>query len=372
MADCCYIHIPFCSGKCKYCTFVSFNKPELITGYIFSLLKEIDSNYKGEKLKTLYLGGGTPSLIPADLLRKIVNKFSFCDDAEVTIELNPENGQKDYLKELYNIGFNRLSIGSQTFNDDTLKLIGRRHDSKDIINTVNNAKTSGFKNISLDLIYGLPNQTINDLQDDLKKFLEFNIQHISTYGLKIEGGSYWGTYPPENVPDDDKQADMYEAVNEILTKAGYERYEVSNFAKPGYESRHNLTYWNNNEFYGFGVSAHGYVDGIRYSNHCTLEEYLANPLSREYGRILNRQEKLEEEIFLGFRKTEGVNTEKIKQKFGVDFEEKYKDIMQKYSDYIIKTEIGYAFNLKGTMLSNEILPEFLEDKNTDGESDSES
>lgn len=361
MPKACYIHIPFCSGKCKYCSFVSFNKPELITGYVYSLLKEISENYRGEALNTLYFGGGTPSLLPVDLLLKIIKKFSFSQDAEITLELNPENGTKDYLEQLKNIGFNRLSIGSQTFDDYILKLIGRRHNSEQIIKTVEEAKMAGFKNISLDLIYGLPTQTVEGLRHDLDKFIDLGIQHISTYGLKIEGGSYWGTHIPDNIPDDDTQADMYEALNGVLTKAGFYRYEVSNFAKKGFESRHNLTYWNNEEYYGFGVSAHGYVDGMRYSNYCTLEEYMNNPSIREYGRILNDKEKLEEEIFLGFRKTEGVNVKKIMDKFGINFRERYENILEKYSDYIIKTPQGYAFNLKGTMLSNEILPEFLED-----------
>ena len=361
MPNACYIHIPFCNGgKCKYCNFVSFNKPELITGYIYSLLKEISEIYKGEKLKTLYFGGGTPSLVPIDLLQKVVNKFSLSEDAEVTLELNPENGKEEYIEQLKKIGFNRLSIGSQTFDDKLLKLIGRRHNSKQIIETVNFAQKTSFENISLDLIYGLPTQTIDDIKKDIDKFLSLNIQHISTYGLKIEGGSYWGNCPPENVPDEDAQADMYEVINEILTHSGFYRYEVSNFAKKGFESRHNLTYWNNEEYYGFGVSAHGYVNGVRYSNYCTLEEYLNKPTTHEYGRILNDKEKLEEEIFLGFRKTEGVNIEKIFKKFNVNFEEKYHKVLQKYSDYIVKTNTGYAFNLKGTMLSNEILPEFLE------------
>ena len=361
MPKACYIHIPFCKSKCKYCSFVSFNKLELINNYIYALLKEISSAYKGERLKTLYFGGGTPSLLPVDLLEKVFTKFVFDDGAEVTIEVNPDDCNFDYLCNLKRIGFNRLSIGSQTFNDDLLKLIGRRHNSNQIVETVEYAKKAGFKNISLDLIYGLPTQTIKCIKDDLEKFLKLNIQHISTYGLKIEGGSYWGTYNPDNVPDDDIQADMYEGVNDILTQAGFKRYEVSNFAKEGFESRHNLTYWNNDEYYGFGVSAHGYVNGIRYSNYCTLEQYMDNPTKHEYGRILTEKEKLEEEIFLGFRKTEGVNVEKIKQKFDVNFESKYKKILDKYSDYIIKTKQGYAFNLKGTMLSNEILPEFLSD-----------
>ncbi len=361
MPNACYIHVPFCQGKCKYCSFVSFNKPELMTGYVFSLFKEISENYKGEQLKTLYFGGGTPSLLPIDFLSKLVKKFKFIPDAEITIEVNPDDCCLDYLRSLKDLGFNRLSIGSQTFDENLLKIIGRRHNSEQIIKTVEYAKLSGFKNISLDLIYGLPEQTVDGLKKDLGKFIELDIQHISTYGLKIEGGSYWGSHTPDNIPDEDNQADMYEVINEILTKAGFERYEVSNFAKNGFESRHNLTYWNNDEYYGFGVSAHGYVDGIRYSNYCTLEEYMDNPLKHEYGRILNKKEKLEEEIFLGFRKTDGVNVKKIMDKFGVDFSQRYKDILEKYSDYIIKTPLGYAFNIKGTMLSNEILPEFLDD-----------
>ena len=376
MPRACYIHIPFCLSKCKYCSFVSFTSientlhlregqnlrfwgGENITGYVYSLLKEISENYTGESLNTLYFGGGTPSLLPLNLAEKIIRKFNLNQNAEITFELNPDDGSLDYIKGLKELGINRLSIGSQTFDDNLLKLIGRRHNSNQIIQTVQNAKEAGFENISLDFIYGLPTQTVEGVNEDLKKFLELNIQHISTYGLKIEGGSYWGNNNPENLPDNDTQADMYEGINEILTNAGFERYEVSNFSKQGYESKHNLTYWNNEEYYGFGVSAHGYVDGVRYSNYCTLEDYMNKPDSHEYGRILNEKEKLEEEIFLGFRKTSGINTEKIKQKFGIDFGDKYKKILEKYSDYIIQTPIGYAFNFKGTMLSNEILPEFL-------------
>lgn len=361
MPRACYIHIPFCKAKCKYCSFISFNKLDLVTGYIYSLLKEINENYNGEQLNTLYFGGGTPSLIPVDLLSKVVKKFALDDGAEVTIEVNPDDCSLDYLSDLKNIGFNRLSIGSQTFNDKLLELIGRRHNSQQIFETVKNAKEVGFQNISLDLIYGLPSQTVDCIKEDLGKFLELGIQHISTYGLKIEGGSYWGEHNPDNIPDDDIQADMYELINYLLTGAGFKRYEVSNFAKEGFESKHNLTYWNNDEYYGFGVSAHGYVNGVRYSNYCILEQYMNNPSKHEYGRILTDKEKLDEEIFLGFRKTEGVNIKKIKHKFDVNFESKYKKILDKYSDYIIKTEQGFAFNLKGTMLSNEILPEFLSD-----------
>ena len=360
MPKACYIHIPFCRSKCNYCSFVSFNKPELITGYVYSLLKEISENYKGEALKTLYFGGGTPSLLSADLLLKLIKKFTVEEDAEITIEVNPDDCNLDYLRSLKELGFNRLSVGSQTFDNRLLKLAGRRHNSEQILETVKYAKLAEFDNISLDLIYGLPQQTMEGLKNDLEKFLELNIQHLSTYGLKIEGGTFWGEHKPNDIPDNDTQADMYEMINNVLTHAGYERYEVSNFAKKGYESKHNLTYWNNEEYYGFGVSAHGYVDGIRYSNYCTLKEYMDKPANHEYGRLLIEKEKLDEEIFLGFRKTEGINIQRIKEKFNVDFEDKYKNVLDKYAEYIIKTSQGYAFNLKGTMLSNEILPDFLD------------
>lgn len=358
MAKSAYIHIPFCKSKCKYCSFVSFNRSELITGYIFALLKDISDNYKGEELKTLYFGGGTPSLVPIELLRKVINKFKLTENAEVTLELNPDDATQEYLTGLKQIGINRLSIGSQTFDDEILKLIGRRHNSAQIVEAISMAKNAGFDNISVDLIYGLPTQTLEKLSSDLEKFLELGIQHISTYGLKIEAESFWGKNPP-SVPDDDIQADMYELINQKLEQNGFFRYEVSNFAQKGFESRHNLNYWDNNEYYGFGVAAHGYLDGARYSNFTTLEEYLEKPSTHEVGHILSKEEKLEEEIFLGFRKTEGIDCERIKEKFNIDFETKYANILKKYSDFIERTEKGFKLNLKGILVSNIILSEFI-------------
>lgn len=369
-----YIHIPFCKSKCKYCSFISYTKPDMITGYIYALLKDISDNYRGEELKTLYFGGGTPSLVPAELLGKVISKFKFQNEYELTVEVNPDDCTPEYLQALIKQGVNRLSIGSQTFDDNILKLIGRRHNSSDIIRTVEFAKNAGFENISVDLIYGLPTQTLEGLRQDLDKFLSLEIQHISTYGLKIEADSYWGKYynkadnrlvvPNSDriylPPDDDTQADMYEGVNEILERNGFYRYEVSNFAKKWYESKHNLNYWNNNEYYGFGAAAHGYVDGVRFYNYSELEKYMAAPSTHEYGKTLTEDEKLEEEIFLGFRKREGVNVNKIKEKFGIDFENKYKAILEKYSDFIEKTPAGYALNLKGVLVSNMILADFIE------------
>lgn len=358
MTDSVYIHIPFCKSKCKYCSFVSFVNEEKIQSYVEALLKEIDKYYRGESLKTLYFGGGTPSLLLAKELKKIIDKFQINHNCEVTLEMNPDDANEDYLKSLNSIGINRLSIGAQTFDNEVLKFIGRRHNFEQTIKTVQLAKDVGFKNISLDLIYGLPNANI---ESDLEKILQLNVQHISTYGLKIEEGSYFYKHYPENLPDEDMQADMYIKINEILNNAGFERYEISNFAQKGYESKHNLNYWNNEEYYGFGVAAHGYVDSIRYSNPNTLEKYLSAPFKHECEHIVTQQEKLEEEIFLGFRKSTGINTEKINKNFDLDFDQKYKKILNKYvPNYIAKTDKGYKLTLQGVLLSNNILAEFLD------------
>ena len=377
MVESAYIHIPFCKSKCAYCSFVSFNKLEMITGYVYALLKDISDNYCGEKLRTLYFGGGTPSLLPIDLLSKIIKKFNFQNNYELTMEINPDDANLEYFQGLKTLGVNRISLGSQTFDDEILKLIGRRHDSQAIVNAVKLAKEAGFTNISVDLIYGLPLQTIDGLKIDLEKFLKLDIQHISTYGLKIEEGSKFSRYYSCNrsaptltlprgegmteicLPDDDAQADMYELINNTLEKNGYYRYEVSNFAKSGYESKHNLNYWDNNEYYGFGCAAHGYVDGIRYSNYSTLDEYMAKPSTHELGHTLSQQEKLEEEIFLGFRKRSGIDVNRIKERFGIDFNSKYKNVLEKYRDFIEPTPSGYSLNLKGVLISNLILSEFI-------------
>lgn len=354
-----YIHIPFCKSKCKYCSFVSFNRPELMTGYVYALLKDIKENYAGENLRTLYFGGGTPSLLNVEFLEKLIKLFNFADNYELTMEINPDDADFEYFKQLKEIGVNRLSIGSQTFDDKILKLIGRRHNSEQIVNAVNLAKKAGFENISVDLIYGLPTQTMEGLKKDLEKFLSLDIQHISTYGLKIEEQCYWSKEPPLDLPDEDSQADMYEIINETLEQNGFYRYEVSNFAQKGFESKHNLNYWNNSEYYGFGAAAHGYINGVRYSNFTTLEKYIETPHIHEYSQILSKEEMLEEEIFLGFRKQSGINVNEINKKFKIDFENQYKEVLIKYSDYIEKTPSGYTLNLKGVLISNIILSEFI-------------
>lgn len=358
-----YVHIPFCKNKCKYCSFVSYSgvsKPEQ-KEYVKTLLAEIEHYYKNEPLKTLYIGGGTPSLLDICDLKKIIHSFKYMQNAEVTIEVNPETVETEYLYELRLAGFNRISIGIQSFDDKILKLIGRIHNAKTAKETVISAQKAGFKNINVDFIYGLPNQSCESFINDLKTAAQLNVEHISLYGLKIEENCYFFKYPPQNIADDDEQADMYLSAITELERKNFNHYEISNFAKTGFESRHNLNYWDNGEYYGFGAAAHGHIKEVRYSNYTDLQTYLKNYNTKEYKETLNKQEQLEETIFLGFRKSTGINIKEINNKFLIDFEVLYKNILKKYtkSGHLLKTVNGYKLSNKGYLLSNIILSDFM-------------
>ncbi|MBE7713546.1 MAG: radical SAM family heme chaperone HemW [Cyanobacteria bacterium SIG26] len=357
-----YIHIPFCKSKCHYCSFVSFNELDLKTVYLEALKKEIQYYYEGECLNTLYFGGGTPSILTIADFQKLLLLFNTNDKTEITTELNPESVDYAYFRALYDLGIKRISLGCQTFDDNILKQINRRHNAKQVIEAVRAAQVAGFENISLDFIYGLPNQTIERFLNDLKIAVDIGIQHISLYGLKIEEGCHFYNNLPDNLPDDDEQADMYLGAIELLTKDGFEHYEVSNFSLPNYNSRHNLTYWNNEEYYGFGVAAHGYQNSSRYENQETIEDYINAPYTKKSSKLLTKQEILEEEIFLGLRKMAGIDVAQINLKYGIDFEQKYNDILKKYSNLnlLTKTPKGYAFTPNGVLVSNVILADFIE------------
>ncbi|MGN0014359.1 MAG: radical SAM family heme chaperone HemW [Candidatus Gastranaerophilaceae bacterium] len=354
-----YIHIPFCRRKCGYCAFSSFLKLELKNEYINALCKEIHQRYNGEKLKTLYIGGGTPSLLEVADIKKIISGFNFASNPEITCEANPEKLTLKWLSSLYDIGINRLSLGIQSFNDDLLKLIGRKHSVKDAFNAVKNARIAGFENINIDLIYGLPNQTMADISASTIIACELNVPHISTYGLKIEEGTAFFKQKFANLPNDDIQADMYLKIIEIAEKYGYKHYEISNFSKEGFESRHNVNYWNAKNYYGFGCAAAGFEDNTRYCHENTIEKYCKNPVYLTEKTTLSKQNSLEENIFLGLRKAEGININYLNQKFEIDFEKKYKNILQKYDKYFIKSDGNYALNNEGFLISNIILSEFI-------------
>lgn len=356
-----YIHIPFCKSKCGYCSFISFCKLGAKKDYLKTLAKEINYFYEDEVLNTLYFGGGTPSLLEISEFGNLLKRFKINDSTEVTSELNPDDVSYDYLRGLYDLGINRISFGCQTFNNEILKQINRRHNSAQVVEVVDNAKKAGFKNISLDFIYGLPNQTSDMFLEDLRRGVNLGVQHISLYGLKIEEGSYFYDNIPENLPDDDAQSDMYLAAVEFLTGLGFEHYEVSNFSCAGRNSRHNLAYWKNQEYYGFGVGAHGYKNGVRYANFETLEQYLDNPFEKKESKLLTEQDRLEEEIFLGFRLMSGIDTDYINQKYGIDFGDKYKSVLAKYEclKLLEKTSQGYKLTPNGVLVSNVVLADFL-------------
>lgn len=362
MAKNVYIHIPFCKGgKCNYCSFVSYEHLELKDKYLAALKRQIESDYKGEALNTLYFGGGTPSLLKPIEVKELIKLFNIDENTEITLEANPESVSEDYFKELKKSGVNRLSIGAQTFDDEVLKLIGRKHNSAQIVSAVKGAQAAGFDNISFDLIYGLPSQEIKDFENDLKKVIELKVQHVSLYGLKIDESCYFYDNPPElSLPNLDAQADMYIKAVKVLKKAKFEHYEISNFAKKGFESKHNLNYWDNNTYYGFGAAASGYLGNLRYTNQRDIKLYIRDPFLRISETKLSKQEVMEEAIFLGLRKVEGIDVQKINSQFKINFEEKYAKILDKFSNFFIQTQNGYALTQEGIMISNEILAEFIE------------
>lgn len=372
-----YIHIPFCKRKCAYCAFTSFAALNLIDDYIKKLTTEIKHFYEGTPLNTLYIGGGTPSLLDIKHFKKILSMFNFSQNAEITVEINPDSADLKLLSSLYNLGVNRLSIGIQSFDDNILNAIGRLHSVKKAKDAVYLAQDVGFQNISLDLIYGLPKQNMKLWETDLNEAKSLGIQHISLYGLKIEEGTaFYKNKKAEklhHLPDDDAQADMYEFAVKFLAPE-FELYEISNFALKAasnknipvlnngtFQSRHNLNYWNEGEYYGFGISASGFLNNIRYQNTKNFKDYMKNPVKSKEITILTEQERLEETIFLGFRKKEGINTEKINKTFNIDFDKKFAPVLQKFLDskHIEKTEKGYRLTISGILVSNIILAEFL-------------
>lgn len=361
MINCIYIHIPFCQKKCKYCSFCSFELIKLKDKYLNSLTKEINFYYKKNPIKTLYFGGGTPGLLEAEEIFNLINIFNFTKNPEITLEINPDNANLNKLKKLKNMGINRISVGVQNFDDNILKILGRNHTREKIYECIKNIKTAGFDNFSIDLMYGLPTQTTSQWIETLNEAIKLEVAHISLYGLKIEKGTYFSKFPPKNLPDMDTQAKMYEIAIEKLNKY-FVHYEFSSFAKnKNYISNHNSAYWKRKNYWGFGVSASGFVQDKRYTNTHNLKEYIENPILKNYT-ALTKKEQLEEEIFLGLRLNEGINFSKIEKRFGIDIFQKYKPLFEKYTKFgfMEYTKHGIKLTLKGILVSNEILSEFIE------------
>lgn len=357
-----YIHIPFCNSICSYCDFSKFfyNK-RWINDYLTELEKEVKLRYKNDIINTIYIGGGTPSSLALDELSKlfeIIKMFRLSNNVEFTFECNIENITKEKLKLLLKNGVNRLSIGVQTFNDKYLKYLNRHHTKEEVINRINMAKNIGFSNINIDLIYAIPGETKEELMEDLDNFLSLNIEHISTYSLIIEPNTKLYIDKANSI-DEDLDYEMYELICKKLKSNGYNHYEISNFSKKGYESRHNLTYWNNLEYYGFGIGASGYVDGSRYDNTRSFNNYINGKYILE-THALSKKEKIENEFILGLRKISGINKKDFKSKYNIDL--KSIDIVQKLlnEERLLEDSENIFINPEYIYVSNEILLNFID------------
>ena len=365
-----YVHIPFCARKCNYCAFNSkVGRISEIENYVDALIKEISLFPESHSLSDVYFGGGTPSILKIESLEKIFNaitkKFTVEKNAEITIEINPRTVDKNFLKNLREIGFNRLSTGVQSFNDKLLKIIGRIHDSKTALETVESAKIF-FDNISVDLMYGLPNQTLEDVKNSVEIAANLNVQHISIYGLEIEEGTkFFEQKNILNLPSEELSSDMYDFITEKIPALGFERYEISNFAKKNFESRHNTGYWTGKKYFGFGAGAHSFTKNFRTSNEKNISTYIkkirAGEKVSEIEEILTEKSAMEEFCFLGLRMTAGISVKKFFETFGKNIFEIYGEVLKKYFALELLKFDGdkIFFTPRGFKVSNIILSDFL-------------
>ncbi|AYY68805.1 oxygen-independent coproporphyrinogen III oxidase [Streptococcus sp. FDAARGOS_521] len=366
-----YVHIPFCTQICYYCDFPKvFIKNQPVDAYLQALIREFRS-YDITELRTLYIGGGTPTSISAVqldyLLTELSRDLNLNTLEEFTIEANPGDLTVDKIEVLQKSAVNRVSLGVQTFNDKHLKRIGRSHNEAQIYSTIDALKTAGFQNISIDLIYALPGQTMDDVRSNVAKALSLNIPHLSLYSLILEHHTVFMNKMRRgklHLPTEDLEAEMFEYIISEMERNGFEHYEISNFTKPGFESRHNLMYWDNVEYYGVGAGASGYLDGIRYRNRGPIQHYLkgvSEGNARLSEEVLSKNEMMEEELFLGLRKKEGVSIGKFEQKFGTSFEKRYGQIVQELqSDGLLKENNGFIqMTKKGLFLGDTVAEKFI-------------
>ncbi len=374
-----YIHIPFCKSKCYYCDFISYsNKESEMPLYFSMLLKEI--NIKSKKIKkedvvtTIYIGGGTPSFVSEKYIRNILNEikkdYNVDENAEVTIEINPGAANREKLQSYKNAGINRISIGLQTTENKILKQISRIHTYEEFLECYNNARKVEFKNINVDLMLALPNQTLENLQQSLRKVIELNPEHISLYSLILEENTRLEKMVENKeikLPSEDIERQMYWKTKEILEQNGYKHYEISNFAKKGYESKHNTNCWKQKEYLGFGVAAHSYYNNQRYCNTNNIEQYCKNIEQNKLNanvticEIQAEEEKKKEYMILGLRMIDGINIKEFKNKFVDNPVYIFRNELQKLSkDGLIEIDLNQIkLTNKGLDFANLVWEEFV-------------
>ena len=369
-----YIHIPFCKEKCHYCDFFSFRgKDDLMDPYVEALIHEINS-FKNDDLDidTIYMGGGTPSILMLSYIESIMAHVKKCfkvkDDAEITIEVNPGTVNKEKLAAYRAIGIKRLSMGAQTFKETHLKRLGRVHSVEDIKSTVQAGRKAGFENISLDLIYGLPDETLEELIEDVKAGIELGVDHLSLYGLIIEESTpFYKAYEKGNLnlPHEELLLQMRETGSHLLAKAGFIHYEISNYGKKGFFSKHNLIYWQCENYIGMGANASSYWQGQRYKNNDSISGYIAEKKENKNSKLdcykIGNKEAIEEGILLGLRLIDGINIYEFKKRYNVDLLEVYQEPIK-----VLKDEGCLEFNdgqlyltPRGLAISNYCLGMFL-------------
>ncbi|AEJ25505.1 oxygen-independent coproporphyrinogen III oxidase [Streptococcus equi subsp. zooepidemicus] len=368
-----YVHIPFCTQICYYCDFSKvFIKNQPVDAYLEALIKEFES-YQINSLKTLYIGGGTPTAITAKqldyLLSHLQQHLQLDQLEEFTIEANPGDLTEDKIAVLGQSAVNRISLGVQTFNDKQLKQIGRSHTEAQIYTTIASLKEAGFQNMSIDLIYALPGQTIQQVKENVAKALALDIPHLSLYSLILEHHTVFMNKMRRGklqLPTEDLEAEMFEYIISEMEASGFEHYEISNFTKPGFESRHNLMYWNNDEYFGCGAGASGYLNGIRYRNRVPIQHYLkavADGNARLSEEVLTKEEMMEEELFLGLRKKSGVSVSRFQEKFGLSFESRYGSVVRELQaqGLLVEDKDFIRMTKKGLFLGDSVAEKFILD-----------
>lgn len=367
-----YIHVPFCKQRCAYCDFVTYDdKSYLIDSYFKAAETELAlyaPTINHSNVKSVFFGGGTPSYPDAIYIKKILKKCNPVSGAEISIEVNPGTVDREKLKKYLDAGINRISFGVQSFNNDVLMVMGRIHDKSLAIRNIKEAFDVGFKNVSIDLIFGYPLQTVESFQDSLNTAIKLGIKHISCYSLKVSEGTplkemITNQLLPE--PDDETDREMYKGALKSLSKAGFYQYEISNFALPGYECNHNIGYWKLDEYIGIGAGAHSYYKNIRFSNTTILGDYIRKLNQYEIPTVesetIDENESMKEFVILGLRITKGINVNQFKEKYNKNL----LDVFRNEIDECVKSELlsstGSYFHLtsKGMDFANQVFRKFI-------------
>ncbi len=367
-----YIHIPFCKQKCFYCDFPSYaSLDHLKDDYVDALCKEIEEKVIDYKIKSIFIGGGTPSYLETNQIYKLlktISKLNLTENMEFTMECNPGALEKEKLETMLRGGVNRISMGLQAVQNSLLKDIGRIHSFKQFEENFNLAREVGFKNINVDLMFGLPNQKVDEWKESLEVIAKLNPEHISAYSLIIEEGTAFYKLWERNkliLPSEDEEREMYSITKEILKEHGYEQYEISNYAKSGYECYHNKVYWQCDDYLGVGSASSSFIDGKRIKNIENVKLYIEKINNNEsiIEEIIknSKEDNIEEFIFMGLRMNKGISLNEFKKRFGIDINSIYKDIIEKNINkkLLVLEKDNLRLTDKGIELSNLVMSDFI-------------